>query len=332
MRTRIVALAMGVLFAAPSVASGATTTVTDDAGADAPLGSPLTIRNMAPIVRLGFAPTEVRYKVDVTGPNAASAGSSPCQSVGAYREIPISYQGNGRYTVAVSVSTNPSDFTCSDVSTSTNQFTIAASATVEITEDRLLTRKPDEVGLIEHQLTVNPSPGSDRTEICYARNVSPKKDGSLPGKKQCGGVNSTARTQPFALERPGRWVFIARPVSASGVIGPWSEPVFTDVKAPFDLAGAPAFVDDKGPTYKLKGDVRAALPRKSKIVIYAANGRKGGKFDKITTVKTKRNGTFKVTFTREKPGRFRVRYRYAGSQLVAAGRVTQLINITRVFA
>jgi hypothetical protein len=287
---------------------------------------------MAPIVRLGFVPTEQRYAVTVTGPDAQVAGSSPCQAVSAYREIPVTYHGNGKYTVAVSVSTNPSDFTCADVTTSSNQFTVAAQATVEVTEDHILTRKPDQVSLLEHQLTINPAPGSDRTEIRFARNVSPRKDGSLPGTTQGGTVNATARTTPFAVEKPGRWVFVARPVSAGNVKGPWSTPLYADVKAPFDLTGAPVFADDHGPTYKLKGDVRAAVPRKSKIVVYAADGRKGGKYKKITTVQTSKHGKFTVVFTRGRGGRFRIRYRFAGSPSVSAGHVTQLIHITHVFA
>src|SRR5439155_440356 len=80
----------------------------------------------------------------------------------AYADLKLTFQGDGKYTVAVTTSTNANDLGCTlNATTSSNQFSIATSATVQNTEKHVLTRRPDEVGLIKHEVTVNPNPGSD---------------------------------------------------------------------------------------------------------------------------------------------------------------------------
>jgi hypothetical protein len=332
-RTAAIALVAGLSLAAPATAGAVTATVSNDDGADVTLGSPLTLATMAPkTVKLTFAASgEVRYSIRVTASDGTVAAEQPCQATSLYAPLPLKFHGSGKYTIAYSVSPSGGDLDCANATQSSGQFTWDPRTKVTNNEKLVLTRRPGNPSSLVHTLAVTPNAGSDRTEVRFARGVSPAADGSL--LNPLGGTfSSSLHTFRAAFDKPGRWVFVTRPVSAEGFAGTWSAPLYINVQAPFDLVSAPLFVDKKGPTYKLKGDIRAAVPKKSKIDIFAADGRKGGKFAKITTVRTKKHGIFKVKFTRKQAGRFRIRYRYAGNRLIAPGRVTQLIHIRKVFA
>jgi hypothetical protein len=139
---------------------------------------------------------------------------------------------------------------------------------------------------------------------------------------------ASAKTTTVTFEKPGRYTIVARP-KLDGV-GPWSAPITVDVVAPFDLVSAPGFSASRAPKYVLKGDVRAALPKGSKLKVSIAKGRKGGKFSPLKKIKTGKGGKFKLRFKLSDPGSYRIRYAFRGSKTVAAGRVTQLIKVKKV--
>jgi hypothetical protein len=332
MRTRTLrgALVAGLLLILPATAHAATATISNAEGADVPLGSPTTVDTMAPVLKVTFADSEKRYAVKVTGPAGTDAVTPvSCRAVNGPGEFDINYQGNGNYTVAITTSASADDLGCTGGQTNTVQFAIAATASATPPKGLILTRRPAETDLIPHPFKLSASAGADIIEIQYARGVQPQEDGSLPGTVSSTSVRASAGSTSLSFDKPGTWTVVARP-RLGDAVGPWSEPLSVDVKAPFDLVAAPTFKDGRGPKYVLKGDVVESLPKGAKIKTLIAPGRKGGKFAPLKTIKTKRNGHFTLKFTLDKPGRYRIRYRFKGNERIAAGRVTQTIKVAKV--
>ena len=110
---------------------------------------------------------------------------------------------------------------------------------------------------------------------------------------------------------------------------PWSAPINFTVKAPFDLSYV-GFPDSDGPSYKLRGTLRDPFARGSRVTVYYAKGKKGGKFRKLgRSSKVNSKGRFTLRFKLRKPGVYRLQYRFKGSSLVLGGKVTEAIRIRR---
>ncbi len=320
---RTAALVLGLILGAPAAAGAATATITDDAGADAPLTAPTTIRNMSPQLKLAFAAAEKRYAVTIVGPGgAAAAVTTACKSVGLYDPVRIGYQGNGAYTAAVTTTTDATDATCSSGQTATFPFAIAASTTVSSPGARLRTRRPNAPDLLVHAFTLGVNPGSEFTEVRYARNGKVQADGSLPGMPAGGLVPAEQATPALQFGTPGNYTVIARPATA-GSFGPWSQPIVVPVLAPFDLSTPLHFSDQHGPVYKIRGAVRAADARGRKIVVRLARGAKGGKFHLLRTIKIGKGGRFSLRFRFRGAGTNRLRLHFKGTARVARGTVIQ---------
>jgi hypothetical protein len=103
--------------------------------------------------------------------------------------------------------------------------------------------------------------------------------------------------------------------------------VTVSVVAPFDLERV-SFPDSRGPSYKLRGQVRERVAR-GKVTISIARGKKKGKFHRIGKAKINSKGRFTKRFTVRRTGTYRLRYTYKGSSLVAGGRVTEQVRISR---
>ena len=100
--------------------------------------------------------------------------------------------------------------------------------------------------------------------------------------------------------------------------------------APFDLERT-SFPDSRGPSYKVRGQVRERVAR-GKVTISIARGKKKGKFRTIGKAKINSKGRFSKRFTVRRTGVYRLRYTYKGSSVVAGGRVTEQVRIRkRVF-
>ena len=97
--------------------------------------------------------------------------------------------------------------------------------------------------------------------------------------------------------------------------------------APFDLERT-SFPDSRGPSYKVRGQVRERAAR-GKVTISIARGLKKGRFRRIGKAKINSKGRFTKRFKVRKTGRYRLRYTYKGSSLVAPGRVTESVRIRR---
>lgn len=325
-RTLIVA---GLLLAFPPASHAATASVTNAEGADVQLTAPTTVATMAPTVKLAFGPTERRYSVRIAGPAGTDAVQPvACLNVSEYADLKPTYQGNGTYTVAVTTTTDAGDLSCAAGQTITYQYGVAAGATVGAPRGGLLTRRGERA--LEHAFAVTATAGTDVIELAVARGARPQADGSLP-RARTVSVSAERKSADITFDRPGRYAVVARPRRGDAA-GPWSAPVYVDVSAPFDLAAAPAFKDASGPRYVVTGNVRPAVPRRSKIRVYVAQGKQGGKFRKLKTVRTRRGGRFKLRFRTEDTGNFRLQYRFGGTDRVARGRVTAAVRLVRARA
>ena len=144
-------------------------------------------------------------------------------------------------------------------------------------------------------------------------------------------MDTTSGFAGLALSDPGRYVVVARAVGSTGAAGqffsPWSAPVVLNVKSPFDLLSAPFFLDDRGPSYKLRARARGEDSARGKVKIAFAKGKRGKYF---SAGKAKvRGGVLKKRFTLRSPGVYRVRFTYKGSAAVWPGKVVWSMEIER---
>src|SRR3954447_963725 len=234
------------------------------------------------------------------------------------------YHGNGTYTVVV---TYASDADCGTVTrVSRFQYAIGAGSAVTPPPGKLLTRAPDSFVTNSHQLGVTLNPGAVTYEIRYARNGAIQPDGSIGGATRQEFVDTASGLADFRFEKPGRYVIVAR-AEKDGFFTGWSTPTVVNAIAPFDL-GSVRFPDSRGPSYKLRGQIREHSAR-GKVTIYLAKGKKKGRFHRVGKAKISKKGRFTKRFTVRHTGTYRLRYVYKGNRTVAPGRVTERIKITR---
>jgi hypothetical protein len=323
-------LVMGI---APATANATpTVTATGDAGTPITLNpsAPTGIRQMDVSITVAVPATDnTFFQAQVLdGGGGAATPLSDCFDRGdtAGLQGSPSYHGNGTYTVVVKYA---SDSDCGTVTRESRfQYAISAGAAVTPPPGKLLTRKPNSFVITTFPLGVTLNPGAISYEIRYARNGVVQPDGSLGGTTQSAFVDTTSGLANFSFAKPGRYVIVAR-AERDGFFSGWSAPTVVNAIAPFDLASV-KFPDHKGPSYKLKGQIREHSAR-GKVTIYLAKGKKKGKFHRVGKAKISKKGKFTKRFTVRHPGTYRLRYIYKGNSTVAAGRVTERIKITRHF-
>jgi hypothetical protein len=222
-----------------------------------------------------------------------------------------------------------SNASCSAVTRETRfQYAVSAGSAVTPPPGKLLTRKPNSFVITTFPLGVTLNPGAISYEIRYARNGVVQPDGSLGGTPKSAFVDTTSGLANFSFDKPGRYVIVAR-AGRDGFFSGWSAPTVVNAIAPFDLASV-KFPDHKGPSYKLKAQIREHSAR-GKVTIYLAKGKKKGRFHKLGKARISKKGRFTKRFTVRHTGSYRLRYIYRGNSTVAAGRVTEPIKITRHF-
>ena len=310
-----------------AAADAATVTLTGDDGAPVALtpGANLALRNINPTLAVSAVAPEKYYDVSTAGPVTNATSTRTCFSVPS--NLPVDYQGNGTYTVTV---TSYTDTKCTlGKTTAAYQFTINAGVTLSGPAGRLFTRAPNDYRTRTQNLAVGQNPNA-RTEIRYALRGAIGPDGGIAGPSKEGFVDTTSGFAGLALSDPGRYVVVARAVGSTGAAGqffsPWSAPVVLNVKSPFDLLSAPFFLDDRGPSYKLRARLGEDSAR-GKVKIAFAKGKRGKYF---SAGKAKvRGGVLKKRFTLRSPGVYRVRFTYKGSAAVWPGKVVWSMEIER---
>ena len=139
------------------------------------------------------------------------------------------------------------------------KYTINAGTAVTGPPGRLLTRAPNSFATNPYQLPVALNPGATTYEVRYALGGVTGPDGAISGPSAETFVDRNTGLAEFRFDKPGRWLIVAR-VQKGSFFTPWSAPVFVNAVAPFDLERT-SFPDARGPSYKVRGQVRELAPR-----------------------------------------------------------------------
>lgn len=323
--------------ATPAAADAATVTVTGDNGnpVAVPAGAPPVIRNMRPEVGVAFPPGEGRYTLAVTtgAGTAASRGTdcSPRALLGPYN---VDYAGNGPYTVTV---TNfaAEDFTCATpLSTERYVFGIVAGTLLEQPKLPFLLREPGSFSTNVLGLRLLLNPGADTHEVRFAPNATVGSDGGIVGNSAETQADRMTGVAQLRFPGPGFYTVVARPkrfVGSGNIGAPWSPPVRVLVVAPFDVSGSLQFLDSRGPSYRVRIQLREKSAR-GRVAVALARGKRGGKYRSLGSARISSAGTVTKRFRAGRAGAYRLRFTYKGAGAIGGGRVTFPIRIARRFS
>ena len=323
-----VASVVAVGVGAPGAASAATIQIVDDNGGPLALTAPVAVRNMSQLVTvISAAPTQA-LRIVVTGPNGAQLATVECGDP--TQALPVAYVGNGTYTVEVATFTRS---TCNTQAGPTQFAVYGIEASVPFGQQRgmIMTRSPGSLTTTPHAIPIGINPGALSTEVYYARNGALLADGSLaptPARRQLAVATAT-ETVPTRFDKPGRWVIVARALGFGGVLGtyysPWTK-LEVDVHAPFDLKRI-ALTDSRGPSYRISAQVRE-FSAWGTVEMSVARGDKGGRYRSLGPVKIVDHRISK-RFTLSRPGRYRLKFVYKGTRLIAGGFQIKRIEVSR---
>jgi hypothetical protein len=269
------------------------------------------------------------HKTTVIGPdgNAASPGSScfPKSAIGNVSRY-ADYKGNGDYAVVVQTYTNSA--CTAGVKEARFLYSVGAGTAISPPAGIVLTRLKNSFSTITHKVPVALNPGGIAYEVKYARGGVIGPDGGISGPATDAFLDRTTGLADARFTEPGGYVMVAR-IKDGDYYTPWSAPINFQVKAPFDLSYV-GFPDSRGPSYKLRATLRDAFARGSRVRVYYAKGKKGGKFRKLgRSSKINSRRAFTLRFKLRKPGVYRLQYRFKGTSLVLGGKVTETIRIRR---
>jgi hypothetical protein len=324
---------LGLVAAAPAVASAAAVTVTGDDGNPVALsaGAPVTIRNMSPSVAVAFPPGDGRFALAVTdGAGIAASSGTTCLSDRYASSDSVGYRGNGPYTVTVT-NYGADDYSCkTPLSQEAYQFVIAASVGLTQPAKRFLLRAPNSFSSNPVMLPVGLNPGASSYELRYAAGGVVGPDGSISGPSAQAFVDTTTGLARLSPTAPGTYTVVARASDFSGggeFFTPWSAPVKVTVVAPFDLTGV-TFPDARGPSYRIRGEIREKSAR-GRVSIALAKGTKRGRYHSLGSARISSKGTFSKRFRTRRTGTYRLRFSFKGSATVQRGRVVQRVRFTK---
>lgn len=325
----------GALFAAallPATAGAVTPVVTNDAGAPVVITPGLTIRNMSPNVGYVLGPGEGRVIAGVSGPDGQPVATARnCSSF--VTGGGVDYRGNGTYTISV-LAYGPNDFGCTTpVGLSQVAFTINAGVGLGQVPGRRLIRAAGSFVRRPINVPIALNPGALGHEIRYKRNGRVGPDGALVGPSNEAFADSARAVVPLRLDKPGRWVIVARAKGFSNAGGqyftPWSAPVTVRAVAPFDISSM-SFPDSRGPSYMVRGILREPSAR-GVVQVLIAPGRRGGKFRPLGAARLNTKATFTKRFTVQAPGVYRLRFVRKRTATMNGGVITRPITISRRF-
>ena len=329
---RLSAVALAALALLPASASAASVTVTGDDGNPVEINgsAPTAIRQLDVQYAVTFAASDQAYhRTTVLGPDGAVASSgSFCYPKNAIANVSrsVDYRGNGTYAVVVQTFTNSACTT--GAKEGRYLFSVNAGTAITPPNGIVLTRQANSFSTITHNVPVALNPGGLAYEVKYARGGVLGADGGISGPSSDAFVDRSTGLADARFTEPGRYVMVAR-IKSGDYSTPWSAPINFSVKAPFDLSYV-GFPDSRGPSYKLRATLRDAYARGSRVTVYYAKGKKGGRFRKLgrsSKISSKR--AFTLRFKLRRPGVYRLQYRFKGSSLVLGGKVTEAIRIRR---
>jgi hypothetical protein len=304
--------------------------VTNDAGAPVPVTPGLVIRNMNASVGFVLSPGEGLIKAEITGPDGQPvATASNCSSFVAPRSV--DYRGNGAYTIAVQ-SFLANDFSCTKpVGAAVAAYFVNAFVRVAPPGGRQLIRAAGAFGARTIDVPIALNPGALSHEIRYKRAGRIGPDGAIVGAAKEGFEDRSRGVVPVRLDRPGRWVIVARAKGYSTAGGgqfftPWSPVGVIQGIAPFDIRSA-SFPDSRGPSYQLKAQLGEPSAR-GFVTVSIAPGKRGGRFRPLGRAKLGKNAVFFKRFSVPAPGNYRLRITRKKTATMAGGSITRPITIS----
>ena len=334
---RVGIAAGGALLAAalvPPTGGAVTPVVTNDAGAPTVVTPGLTIRQMKANVGFVLGPGEGRITAGVSGPDGQRV--SLARNCTAFvTGSGIDYRGNGTYTISV-MSYAANDFGCTTpVGLSQVPFTINAGVSLGAPRGRQLIRSAGSFSRRDINVPIALNPGALSHEIRYKRNGRIGPDGGIMGASQEAFADAARSLVPLRLDKPGRWVVVARAKGYSGsnstgqFFTAWSAPIVIRAIAPFDILTA-SFPDSRGPSYSARVRLREPSAR-GVVQVSIAPGRRGGTFRELGPARLGKDGVFLKRFTVAAPGVYRLRFTRKATATMAGGVITRPITISRRF-
>lgn len=327
-RTLLPALLIAAL--APSTAAAATVSVTGDDGNPVALNTtaPTGIRNMDVKADVVFGASETPYYTTQVFDQAGTPAStrSPCRAAqyGPTWTNYTDYRGNGTYTVVLrSFAQN----TCATATQEQRyQYTVNAGTAVSAPTGAFATRPRNSFTINTNTLGITQNPGASLYEIRYALGGVVGADGAISGPSAEAYLDRTTGQAAFRFDRPGNYTLVVR-AKADDFFTAWSAPVTAHAVAPFDLERV-TFPDARGPSYRIRGQIRERTTR-GRVTVAMARGTKRGRYHRVGSARISRTGSFLIRFRQRRSGTYRVRYSYRGSPDVAKGSVVERVRITR---
>ncbi len=319
----------------PAAAGAATVTITDDAGQPVQLaeGSPLSLRQMAPVATPAFSASEKRYTLAIIGPDGkeASLGIRCASTDNSQPADKITYAGNGAYSIQLITYPDQNDVYCEGPSTTQNfGITINASVTLTGPASPLLYR-PRGGSRIDQAFQYDLNPGASSFRIVWAYNAVLGANGAIVGEYPRDDYQERLASIPngnwtIAFPRAGIATVVAAAEAGNGT-SPYSAPLVLKLIGPFDWSSTPSWSDGRGPSYTISGEVAEPGIVGQKISVSIAKG--SGKFKPLKTITIPASRRFKLTFKQRKTGKYRFKYVFKGSEFVAPGAYTQRATLRR---
>ncbi len=330
-RAGIALVALAAAGVGAAGAQAATVTVTGDDGNPAALapGVPGATRVMTPVVE---TVTPGWVAVSVTGPDGAPATTSTTTcSIGTQGlKRFVDYRGNGAYTVQVT-EYGPRDYDCTTptVPTATYSFSINAGVTLPQPTKTFLTRVPGSFTTRALQMAVAPNPGSSGTEILYKRNAKLGPDGGIQGTALSGLRRREHRRRRgpavSACRASTRWSRGPRPAAPPAVERSGDGAHQGAVR---HLAGElPRLARD--PAISSRGTCTTASPAAARSTSPSPAARRAASSARSAPPRSRVRARSQSASGKTSPGQYRIRYIFKGSTLVAGGRETRGVRITR---
>ncbi len=298
-------------------------TITDDAGAQAPLVNGMNLRNMTPLISPTFAANDKYFSFVITQPNGGGE-TIRCGTVSSYvgnglLPYKVPYTGSGTYTVTIKGFTQAqyTDSSCNGAGTGTftAAFNLTPSVSIGAFPTTILTRQPSGKRIsstINYPIPVNQNPGADANDVVI-------NGPGLPATGSTRTVDPATGAASSYFFEPGIYVLTPRATdygfAANPVLG---TPLQVRVFDPFDFS-APGFVDRRGPTYKWFGAVRTKYMPGSKLKFKIR--RKGTKkFRTVSRAKVRKSRVIIFKMKIRKRAKYFYRISYKGNSKVAPGK------------
>ena len=324
-RQLVLIAALALTAVAPATAAAApTVTVTGDTGQPVPLNTASHARHPQHGRHRRRRPSR-RPTRPPTGPRSSTRPAPPAsdaQPVPRRREFGptwnnyADYRGNGTYTRGRALlrrtTTAPAPPRAQSVFQLRHQRRRRRSRR---RPTKLLTRAPNSFVTNTHEIGVDAQPGRDLVRgALRARRRRPAPTARSRGPSAETFVEHAPPASPtFRFDKPGRYVIVARAQRGQLLHPVERAPSIVTAIAPFDLERV-TFPDSRGPSYKLRGQVRERVAR-GRVTIYDRQGA-GRRASSAASARAKINskGRFTKRFRVRGYGKYRLRYTYKGNE------------------